>query len=249
MGGVDVDISVRLLSALFGVLMCVPCVANPITWSFGAEGSGQLSGTGDNVVYTAIVAGQKLRVAGYKGVVLAPTGADASPSFTDAEAVSLDLAGTAQGLGVFSGGTDDALLDGLGHDEALLFSFEFSPGVYGLLQSIQFDNFGSDDDFNLVVDGFVALVDAEPGPGDRFTGDVPFQRHFALGADSVSDEFRVRSITLDVRNRAAVAAPAALSAPLLAVLIFVAVRRRRASVLAAPGALARGLSGVIEVRP
>ena len=57
---------------LFGVLMCVPCVANPITWSFGAEGNGQLSGTGDNVVYTAIVAGQKLRVAGYKDVVLAP---------------------------------------------------------------------------------------------------------------------------------------------------------------------------------
>ena len=217
--------SALLQTCCFAMLAsCVGVTAQaiPITFDFGDPARGGLVGSADTTRYVGNTLGFTVNARGYKGVSLAPLGSNVDASFSDREAVTLDVAGTARGLGVFSGGTDDGtLIDGLGPDEAIRFDF----GRGADLLAIQFASFGSTDDFNLVLDGLVALVDHDPGATDRWTGRLHFDRNFAIGADGSTDGFRVRSVTLDVAvPEPTTASPSAIALAAVALL----VRRRRA---------------------
>ena len=169
--------------------------ATLITYVFGDEATGTLVGSGDDTYFTGTSEGRSINVFGYKSVDLNDLGDLVASSFDDTEEVVVDTDGGNRGLSVDSEDGDDGdRLDGEGPDEALRFQLDGG----GTLLAIAFDNFGEDDDFSLVVDGTVALVDLGDLEDDIWRGSFEFADDFAIGADGASDVFRVRSITVSV---------------------------------------------------
>ncbi|NKC01215.1 MAG: PEP-CTERM sorting domain-containing protein [Pseudomonadales bacterium] len=213
-----------LAAVLAGTMaMSVSGHAALITYDFGEESTGELEGSGDDRHYLSLLGGHQLTVHGYKGVDLNDLGDDVGDSFDDTEAVVVDTDGGSRGLSVDSeggpdGDEDDAdRLDGDGPDEALLFDFG---GIQGTLVSIVFDNFGGNDDFNLVIDDIVTLVDVGGLANDTWLGALSFNQHFAIGADGANDVFRVRSVTVDVPE------PSTLSLLFLGAICLIYAKRR-----------------------
>lgn len=185
----------RLTLAALGFAAAATANAQLITYNFDDTGSGAIVGTGDDAAYSVSVEGVSLFAQGYKGVDLAEFGEDVSSSFDDTEAITWDVSGSTQGLGVDSGrGDDTANVDGDGPDEAV----QFDLGLAGFITSIQFDAFGNNDDFSLVIDGVATLLEIGDLPGDQWVGRLAYDANFAIGADGASDEFRIRSLTVDV---------------------------------------------------
>ncbi len=206
-------------AALFSAALNTSAHAVVLHYDFATAGAGMLAGSGDDRQFESLVGGVVLRAQGYKDVVLRNLGDDVSASFDDTEAVTQDVTGGSRGLGVDSeGGDEGTRVDGQGPDEAILFEL----GLGGLLTEIRFANFSGIDDFDLIVDGVVTLVDQQAGAGDRWLGRVAYRRSFAIGANDNTDSFRVRSLQVEVP------APAAWSGLACATLLL-ALRRSRGS--------------------
>lgn len=110
---------------------------------------------------------------------------------------------TSGNLGVLSSASGDGTnLDGgsggIEPDEGLLFSFSEAVSI----AYINFDSFGSSDDFNLTVDGTTYVVDYASGDLSPFVNDVPGQSdeftfnnvigtNFLFWVDSDSDSIRI----------------------------------------------------------
>ena len=206
-------------------LLTSPASAVPITFEFGTEGTGSIFSpqlSNDYDYYGAIIGGIELKVRGYEDVDLDPIGKDVSGEFGDQEQVTRDTRGRHQGLGVHSDDGDTQQLNGDSEDEALRF-FLSAPGA---LTQIVFNNWGSNDAFDLSVDGIGTLNNEDP-QGGIWNGFLSFDSTFAIGADSDRERFRIRSITVDIPSAAIASVPEPGTIALLAIGIIGLVSSRR----------------------
>ena len=222
MGTLDEALMRKLLGiAVATCFLSAPAFAVPITFEFGAEGTGSIRSfccTNDYDRYQATVDGVRLIARGYENVDLDPVGSYVGNEFWDREQVTRDTSGFYQGLGVNSDDGDSNQLNGGNQDEAIRFSLSVS----GVLTQIVFNNWGRYDAFDLSVDGYGRLNNNDPA-GGIWNGFLSFNSRFAIGADSRYERFRIRSITVDVVS---VPAPGTLALFGIGLLGLAATRRR-----------------------
>ncbi len=216
-----------LMKKLFGIaaatcFLSAPAFAVPITFEFGTEGTGSIRSfccSNDYDRYEATVGGVRLIARGYENVDLDPILSYVGNEFSDREQITRKTWGSQQGLGVDSDSGDNTnQLNGDSQDEAIRFSLSVS----GILTQIVFNNWGSNDAFDLSIDGYGALNNSDPA-GGIWNGLLSFNSRFAIGADSRYERFRIRSITVDVVS---VPAPGTLALFGIGLLGIAATRRR-----------------------
>lgn len=97
------------------------------------------------------------------------------------------------GMGVYSGGSDDTQVDGNGPDETLRFTF--ASGSYTLLSVLFNPEFvGSDDDFNLTVDGSYKGQSDIPSNGLYVFQSIHTGLVFDFGVTETNDDYKIRAI-------------------------------------------------------
>ncbi len=227
----------------FACLPLGPARAIPLNFDFTTAGLGVAGGQAYNSV-TMSVDGVSVEVTAYTidndgaGTILAS-------SLITAPGRGVYVSAN-NNLGVSSGNGDSNNLDGgdantTEPDEGLLFSFSELVS----LAFVDFDSWGSSDDFNLTVDGTLILADFDGHPhgGSPYAAHRPSNssyfdfynitgRDFLFWADGDSDSFRIDSMVVNT-----VPTPASLTLLGLGVLGFKLRRGKRDSQAATPASL------------